>query len=126
MRQAVIASKVVHINYNEREDGPDVPKSYKALNYKQAFYLGTLGGARVMGLEDKIGNFKVGKQFDAIVVDTSFALPKRMLSKDPPPVMDVFDHDDPWAIFEKFIYLGDDRLMTKIYVAGNLVVESII
>jgi len=27
----------------------------------EAFYLLTLGGARVLGIEDKIGNFAVGK-----------------------------------------------------------------
>jgi guanine deaminase len=126
MRQALIASKVIHINSHQQNgtEGPDVPLQYKALNYKQVFYLATLGGAKVLGLEEKIGNFKVGKQFDAIVVDTSFSMTKPMLmdNTDPAPGMDVFEHDDHWAIFEKFIYLGDDRQMTKIYVDGEPVV----
>ncbi|KAJ7393716.1 hypothetical protein OS493_003375 [Desmophyllum pertusum] len=33
------------------------------------FFLATLGGSQVLGLDDKIGNFEVGKYFDALVID---------------------------------------------------------
>ena len=35
------------------------------------FHLATLGGASLVGLEDKIGSFEVGKEFDALLVDLS-------------------------------------------------------
>ena len=35
---------------------------------KRAFWTATLGGARALGLEDHLGSFAVGKQFDACVI----------------------------------------------------------
>ncbi|OBS24247.1 hypothetical protein FPOA_04793 [Fusarium poae] len=62
IRQAMIAS-------NAREvlsEGKD-----KALSLEEAFYLSTLGGANVLCLEKQIGNFEVGKEFDATWVTTT-------------------------------------------------------
>ena len=124
MRQALIASKVVHIESHL----PDGDQQYKAMNYAQVFHLATLGGAKVMALDDKIGNFVVGKEFDALVID----LEARNVGQKPLLLdekqetacanLDIFDHDDHLAVFEKFIYLGDDRAITKVYVRGIQVV----
>ncbi|KAG0244386.1 hypothetical protein B0O80DRAFT_448968 [Mortierella sp. GBAus27b] len=75
----------------------------------ELFYLATMGGARVMELQDTIGNFEVGKEFDAILVNTT---------ADNSPV-DVFDHDDVESKFEKYLFVGDDRNHEKIYVQGK-------
>ena len=40
----------------------------KVLSLAEAFYMATLGGARVCGLEGKVGSFEVGKEFDALWV----------------------------------------------------------
>jgi guanine deaminase len=48
-----------------------------------------------------------GKEFDALIID-----PTR---EDP---FDVFEAS-PLEIFEKFIYLGDDRNITQIFVKGR-------
>lgn len=40
------------------------------LSIENLFYIATLGGARVCNLEDRIGNFEVGKEFDAIFIQT--------------------------------------------------------
>jgi len=37
----------------------------------QAFYLATLGGAKSLSLDDKIGNFMPGKEADFVVLDFS-------------------------------------------------------
>ena len=39
------------------------------LDFEECVYLATMGGAEVVGLEDKIGNFEKGKEFDALLVD---------------------------------------------------------
>ncbi|KAF9188124.1 hypothetical protein BGZ51_000841 [Haplosporangium sp. Z 767] len=75
----------------------------------ELFYLATVGGARVMELEDTIGNFVVGKEFDAILVNTAI---------DNSPV-DVFDHDSVETKFEKYLFVGDDRNNEKIFVQGK-------
>ncbi|EDW81446.1 uncharacterized protein Dwil_GK11019 [Drosophila willistoni] len=83
---------------------PD-PK-YQQLKYKQAFYLATLGGAKALALDHITGNFAVGKQFDALLVDVSaLEQPTRSLNVN--------------ELLEKFIYTGDDRNILKVFVAGK-------
>ncbi|MBW0547111.1 hypothetical protein O181_086826 [Austropuccinia psidii MF-1] len=40
------------------------------LSIQNLLYLATLGGAKVCGLDDRIGNFQVGKEFDALLIQT--------------------------------------------------------
>lgn len=81
---------------------------YQQLTYKQAFYLATLGGAKALALDHITGNFSVGKDFDALLVDVSvLEKPHRPLTVD--------------ELLEKFIYTGDDRNIKAVYVAGKLV-----
>lgn len=79
-----------------------------SLNFKEAFFLATVGGSQVIGCEDKLGNFMPGKEFDALVIDPEC----------PDSPFDVFE-DTNLEIFEKFIHLGDDRNIDKIYVKGK-------
>ena len=41
----------------------------KDVDYKDAFWAATLGGARALGLDTVLGNFEVGKQFDAVRIN---------------------------------------------------------
>ncbi|KAG0273369.1 hypothetical protein BGZ95_010816 [Linnemannia exigua] len=75
----------------------------------ELFYLATMGGARVMELADTIGNFEVGKEFDAILVNTS-------VRHSP---VDIFEHDTIRTKFEKYLFVGDDRNNEKVYVQGK-------
>jgi len=75
--------------------------------------MATLSGSQVLGLDDKIGNFQVGKFLDALVVDPFI--------KDSP--FDVTQFDTLHDIFEKFIFLGDDRNFAEIYVNGKKVLS---
>jgi guanine deaminase len=91
-----------------------VKKEFAALTVAEAFYLATMGGAKVLNLTDKIGNFEVGKDFDALIVDFSTG-----------NTFDYFDNHlseiSLEEIFEKFIYLGDDRNILDVFVKGKLV-----
>jgi len=75
------------------------------------FHLATLGGARTLGLDDRIGNFRAGKEADFLVLDAK-ALPllRRRL-----------DHTQTLAerLFA-FAMLGDDRAVARTYVMGAL------
>lgn len=51
-----------------------------------------------MGLEKKIGNFEVGKEFDAIIVDPC--------TQD--SVVDVFPDEKLQDIVEKYLFTGED------------------
>ncbi|KAJ5753338.1 uncharacterized protein N7511_007491 [Penicillium nucicola] len=85
-----------------------------ALSLPECFFLATLGGAQVCGLDDRIGNFAVGKEFDALEIHT--------IDLDRPGVMClVEDEDTIEVIFEKFLMTGDDRNIAKVYVSGRSV-----
>ncbi|KXX81638.1 putative guanine deaminase [Madurella mycetomatis] len=101
VRQAMIASHAREVTSKGQDKG---------LSIAEVFYLATLGGAEVCGLEDKIGNFQDGKDFDAIVVGTQGA--------DQGIMTMVEEGDNLMTVFEKFIMTGDDRNVTEVYVRG--------
>ncbi|XP_037653541.1 guanine deaminase [Choloepus didactylus] len=106
IRTAVMASNILLINkVNE-----------KSLTLKEVFRLATLGGSQALGLDKEIGNFEVGKEFDALLIN-----PK---ASDSP--IDLFCGDfvgeNSEAVIQKFLYLGDDRNIAEVYVAGKQVV----
>lgn len=85
-----------------------------ALSVEEGFFLATLGGAQVCGLDDRIGNFAVGKDFDALEIHTE--------DLEVPGVMTpVEEEDSTFVIFEKFLMTGDDRNIVKVYVNGRSV-----
>lgn len=104
IRQAVIVSNARQAMTGE-----------SPLSVWQCFYLATLGGAKVCSLEDRIGNFQVGKAFDALVIQAEAE----------GGVMTMLDDkDSPEIIFEKFLISGDDRNIARVYVNGRLVKGS--
>ncbi len=82
-----------------------------SLDAAKLFYLATLGGARALGLDDKIGNFEPGKEADFVVLDAS-ALPMlaRRLAHASSPADRLF----------ALAILGDDRAVARTYLAGAL------
>ncbi|XP_025891611.1 guanine deaminase [Nothoprocta perdicaria] len=84
----------------------------RGLTLEEAFRLATLGGSQVLGLEDVIGNFEVGKEFDALLINTK--------ASDSP--FDLFSSDAFEDTLQKFLYLGDDRNISEVYVSGKQVV----
>ncbi|TPX35482.1 guanine deaminase [Synchytrium microbalum] len=130
IRNAVIASKVIFVNTRaakEEAEAAGLPpvRAYEPLTLAEVFYLGTLGGAEVMNLDDKIGNFSVGKDFDALLVDLNASgSTKASNLVDGNKSVDLFPHDDLISAFEKFVYNGDDRNLIEIYVKGKQVSGS--
>ncbi|OXB81729.1 UNVERIFIED_CONTAM: hypothetical protein H355_010290 [Colinus virginianus] len=102
IRKTVIASNTLKIN----------KVSEAELTLKEAFRLATLGGSQALGLDDVIGNFEVGKEFDALLINTK--------ASDSP--FDLFSADTFEDYLQKFLYLGDDRNISEVYVAGKQVV----
>lgn len=109
----LVVMRLAMITSNAREvlsGGAD-----KALSLEEVFYLATVGGARVCGLEGRVGSFEVGKEFDAVWVTTAAAGGARsaMTPRE--------EGDGLRRLFEKFVMTGDDRNMLHVYVRGKRV-----
>ncbi|KAI8815640.1 uncharacterized protein EV422DRAFT_574941 [Fimicolochytrium jonesii] len=147
MRSALVASKVV--GFTQRDDAVlaslnipksvveddeapsvryhDPPQPHRPLTVPEVFHLATLGGARVLNISETVGNFVPGKEFDAVVVDLDAPAPAA--SETATSVMDearrpvtVFGHDTVATMFEKWVFLGDDRNVARVWVKGRRVV----
>ncbi|KAL2404914.1 putative guanine deaminase [Exophiala dermatitidis] len=106
MRQAFAVSKARQLTHPHD----------KPLHFTEMLYLATLGGARVCNLDHKIGNFVVGKDFDALEIHT--------IGDDAGVIALVEDYDSIEDILEKFIMTGDDRNVVKVFVRGRSVKPS--
>ncbi|WP_127942675.1 guanine deaminase [Mycoplasma sp. ATU-Cv-703] len=95
MVAAIHGSKLLQAHLVEKE---------KALTTPEAFYLATKGGGEMFG---KVGSFEPGYRFDALVIDD------RSLGQNKP--LDLFER------IQRFVYIGDDRNIEKVYVGGKLV-----
>ncbi|MGE4170554.1 MAG: guanine deaminase [Candidatus Margulisiibacteriota bacterium] len=81
------------------------------LTLSEAFYLATLGGAKALGMDHYLGNFRLRKAFDAIVIN-----PWK-----PNAPFDVFAGDTWKTLFEKYLLMGDDRCHEAVFVQGKQV-----
>ncbi|WP_066682206.1 guanine deaminase [Caulobacter sp. CCH9-E1] len=80
-----------------------------ALDPFHAFYLGTLGGARALDLDDKIGNLAPGKEADFLVLDLA---PTPLIARRLKAAKTLED-----KLFALTV-LGDDRVVARTYLAG--------
>lgn len=102
--------KVAFLVSNARQT--DTEGRDQALSLEECFFLATLGGARVCGLGDRVGNFEAGKEFDALVVSADVQ---------EGVMCPVEEEDDIYTIWEKFMMTGDDRNIVRVYVNGRVV-----
>ena len=93
-------------------------EAYKALQLRgqswpamQAFYQLTLGNARALGLEDRIGALEPGREADFVVLDSRAtpAMAHRMESVDGDVSEELF----------VLMTMGDDRAVVETYIAGE-------
>ena len=82
----------------------------QSLNPLKAFYMATLGNARVLHQADQVGNLQVGKYADFLVLDRAGS-PAMKLKGTP-------DSDLCGMLFDLMI-LGDDRAIRRTYIAGQ-------
>ena len=80
------------------------------LNYKGALSLATRGSAQVCHLQDKVGGFDVGLQFDALRIRMNNFHDTHL-----------FGFESVNDMIHKFVFLGNDRNLVQVFVAGSCV-----
>jgi guanine deaminase len=93
--------------------------AYKALHLQdqalppmRALYLATLGAAEALYLDDRIGNFRAGKEADFVVLDpATSSVPKRRSPRSATIAEQMF----------RMMILGDDRNIAATYLMGQQV-----
>ena len=83
-----------------------VDSNYKNVSINEAFYLATIGGGSFFG---KVGSFKEGYEFDAIVLNEKH-IPTILMDQ-----LSIIER------FERFIYRPDSKVLAK-FIAGKKVV----
>lgn len=90
------------------------------LSVEEALYLATVGGAKVVGLEREIGRFEVGMDWDAQMVELATVGDTIGIDQNA-GLVEIFG----WETWEdkvaKWVYTGDDRNTTAVWVKGKLV-----
>ncbi len=76
----------------------------------EALYHATLGAAKALDLDDKLGNFKVGKEADFVVLDLNATALQRLRQQRAKHLED--------ALFA-LITLADDRNIHATYIYGQ-------
>jgi guanine deaminase len=110
VRQALLVSRHVAM------EGDDSTK----LSIEEVLYLGTKGGAKVVGLEDKIGGFRVGMEWDAQLIGLGCVGMEEVEDEKTGPV-DIFGWESWDERVAKWVFNGDDRNTLAVWVKGRLV-----
>jgi guanine deaminase len=112
VRQAIWVSR--HLAYQTEDDAAK-------LSTEEALYLATRGGAAVVGLQDKVGAFEVGMEWDAQMIDLGTAEESGGNGAFAEGPVDVFGWESWHEKVEKWVYSGDDRNTVAVWVRGRLV-----
>ncbi len=119
-REAAMVSRTIAALATEDED-----RDRQKLSVEECLYLATRGGAKCLGLEDKVGAFEVGMRWDAQMVQLAHAeesLGEGMSMKDE-GLVELWG-DETWdEKVAKWVFCGDDRNTKKVWVNGKLVHE---
>ena len=90
----------------------------KSLSSFEALFLATLGGATALSLEDKLGNFAVGKEADFIVLDPQATPTLKLRNQGNLPANTLTQIAD---ITFALMMMGDDRAVEATYIMGEKV-----
>ena len=118
MRQTMTASQAKSFQHKAVDSvvkGSMKSSGYSPLNYREAFYLATMGGAKVLGMENVVGNFLPDKKMDCLVVDIHAA----------GSPIDIFEGEGVSEKFQKFLFNGDDRNIDTVFVDGKMVLGPV-
>ncbi|KAF4982745.1 hypothetical protein FZEAL_1698 [Fusarium zealandicum] len=114
-RQAALVSRHVAMGLG----GADPDKERSKLSVEEVLYLATRGGAEVVGLEDRIGGFDEGMEWDAQLIGLGSVDEDGVADRD--GNVDMFGWESWEERVAKWLFNGDDRNVNKVWVKGRLV-----
>jgi guanine deaminase len=122
IQHASMASKIMAMQSAQPVNNITKPKfAGQQLSIATLFYLATLGGAQVCGIDNQVGSFAPGKSFDALLVNVrDDAGNPGLWGLDSGSITPTLD-----ALLERFLFTGDDRNISKVYVQGKLVAGKV-
>ncbi len=98
MKEAVENSKYLSL----------LAKGGEPMSLAEALYLATLGGAKVLSMDDSIGSLDKGKKADFLVIDHKQTDPMGIYMK-------------PDQILSELIYRGDKDVVSQVFIEGEKV-----
>lgn len=110
-------------------------KDRQKLSVEECLYLATMGGAKCLRLEGKVGGFKVGMQWDAQYVQLDVDDDEEgeeeeqgegegaRVSDDKRGPVELWGKETWGETVAKWMFCGDDRNTKMVFVAGRLVHE---
>jgi guanine deaminase len=118
-RQAALVSRHVVLGANGAPPGEEREK----LSVEEVLFLATRGGAEVVGLDEKVGAFEVGMEWDAQLIGLGVVGEVGEVDdgEDEGGNVDVFGWESWPDRVAKWLYNGDDRNTKRVWVKGRLV-----
>ncbi|KAH6632619.1 hypothetical protein F5144DRAFT_256676 [Chaetomium tenue] len=118
-RAAVMVSRHV-VFMGEEVAGED--REREKLSVEEVLFLATRGGAEVVGLEERVGKFAVGMEWDAQLVGLGVVGEDgEVVGDEDGGDVDVFGWETWPDRVAKWVYNGDDRNTKMVWVKGRLV-----
>ncbi|KAH8680968.1 guanine deaminase [Xylariales sp. PMI_506] len=108
----------------DEEDGDEEEHERAKLSVDEVLYLATRGGAGILGLQDRVGAFEVGMEFDAQLIslgEVDSPAAGGDVVNDAPTNVDIFGWESWEERVAKWVYNGDDRNTERVWVKGRLV-----
>lgn len=112
-RQSILISRLVAM------DGDEEAK----LSVEEVLYLATRGGAKALGLEEKVGAFQVGMMWDAQLIGLTLVWNDVDMLTEEGGIVDIFPWQEDEERIAKWLFSGDDRNTLAVWVRGRLVHE---
>lgn len=102
----------------KQEKGGGLSNGQARIDWKEALWMGTMGGARALGIDKQVGSFTVGKAFDAVLVDVDVA------GGGSGALVWMEGVDRTEDAVQKWVNNGDDRHVLEVWVQGREVKQG--
>lgn len=112
-RVAVDVSRMLEDGVNPRQSAEQRGTPGSKIDYQEAFWMATAGGAETLGLN--VGQFRQGFCFDAMIIDANVAESNLII---------WYDQDASNDILQKIIYNAERKNIARVWVQGRLVKEA--